>query len=303
MQVLLRDAVDPNLVQTLEGTPTFVHGGPFANIAQGTNTAIATRLALKLNDYVVTEAGFATDLGAEKFIDIKCRIAGLRPQAVVIVATVKAVEWHGGAGEGGGLANLQKHIENIKYFGLKPVVAINRFGDDKPAQLRKIAAFCEQQGVEATIAEHWARGGEGATSLAEAVLRTIKTNRRRKLKFAYPLSMPLEKKIETLARSMYGASGVDFSRVAQRNIDLLTEQGFGKLPICVAKTAASLSDISSVRGRPRNFRITVNELRVSAGARFVVVLAGNIMTMPGMPKVPKAAKIKVLRDGRAVGLT
>jgi len=303
MQVLLRDAVNPNLVQTLEGTPTFVHGGPFANIAQGTNTAIATRLALKLSDYVVTEAGFATDLGAEKFIDIKCRIAGLRPQAVVIVATVKAVEWHGGAGKDGGLANLQKHIENIKYFGLKPVVAINRFSDDKPAQLRKIAAFCEQQGVEALIAEHWARGGEGATSLAEAVLRTIKTNRRRKLKFAYPLSMPLEKKIETLARSMYGASGVDFSRVAQRNIDLLTEQGFGKLPICVAKTAASLSDISSVRGRPRNFRITVNELRVSAGAGFVVVLAGNIMTMPGMPKVPKAAKIKVLRDGRAVGLT
>ena len=171
MQVLLRDAVNPNLVQTLEGTPAFVHGGPFANIAQGTNTAIATRMALKLSDYVVTEAGFATDLGAEKFIDIKCRIAGLKPQAVVIVATAKAVAWHGGAKEDGGLANLQKHIENIRHFGLKPVVAINRFSDDKPAQLRKIVKFCEQQGVEAAIAEHWARGGEGATDLAESVLR------------------------------------------------------------------------------------------------------------------------------------
>jgi formate--tetrahydrofolate ligase len=302
MQVLLRDAVNPNLVQTLEGTPAFVHGGPFANIAQGTNTAIATRMALKLSDYVVTEAGFATDLGAEKFIDIKCRIAGLRPQAAVIVATVKAVAWHGGARQGGGLANLQKHIENIKFFGLKPVVAVNRFADDKPAQLRKIVKFCEQQGVEAAVAEHWARGGEGATEVAEAVLRSIKGNRRRKLKFAYPLSMPLDKKIDTLARNLYGASGVDFDRAALHDIDLLTERGFGKLPICVAKTAASLSDVPSVRGRPRNFRITVNELRLSAGAGFIVVIAGNIMTMPGLPKVPAAARIRVLKDGRAVGL-
>ncbi len=302
MQVLLRDAVNPNLVQTLEGTPAFVHGGPFANIAQGTNTAIATRMALKLSDYVVTEAGFATDLGAEKFIDIKCRIAGLRPQAAVIVATVKAVAWHGGARQGGGLANLQKHIENIKFFGLKPVVAVNRFADDKPAQLRKIVKFCEQQGVEAAVAEHWARGGEGATEVAEAVLRSIKVNRRRKLKFAYPLSMSLDKKIDTLARNLYGASGVDFDRAALHDIDLLTERGFGKLPICVAKTAASLSDIPSVRGRPRNFRITVNELRLSAGAGFIVVIAGNIVTMPGLPKVPAAARIRVLKDGRAVGL-
>jgi formate--tetrahydrofolate ligase len=302
MQVLLRDAVNPNLVQTLEGTPTFVHAGPFANIAQGTNSAIATRMALKLSDYVVTEAGFATDLGAEKFIDIKCRIADLKPQAIVIVATVKAVDWHGGAKKDGGLENLRKHIENIKHFGLMPVVAINRFIDDKPAQLRKIVKFCEQQGVEAVVAEHWARGGEGATDLAEAVLRSIKVNRRRKLKFAYPLSMPLDKKIDTLARNFYGASGVDFDRAAQNDIELLTERGFGKLPICVAKTAASLSDIPSMRGRPRDFRITVNELRVSAGAGFIVVIAGNIMTMPGLPKVPAAAKIKVLRDGRAVGL-
>ncbi len=302
MQVLLRDAVNPNLVRTLEGTPAFVHAGPFANIAQGTNSAIATRMALKLSDYVVTEAGFATDLGAEKFFDIKCRIAGLKPQAVVIVATAKAVEWHGGARENGGLANLQKHIENIKHFGLKPVVAINRFSDDKPAALRKIVAFCEQQGVEAVIAEHWARGGQGATNLAEAVLRAIKANGRRKLKFAYPLSMPLDKKIDTLARNLYGASGVDFDRAAHNDIELLTKRGFGKLPICVAKTAASLSDIPSVRGRPRDFRIRVKELRLNAGAGFIVVMAGNIMTMPGLPKVPAAAKIKVLRDGRAVGL-
>ena len=302
MQVLLRDAVNPNLVQTLEGTPAFVHAGPFANIAQGTNTAIATRMALKLSDYVVTEAGFATDLGAEKFIDIKCRIAGLKPQAVVIVATAKAVAWHGGAKENGGLANLQKHIENIKHFGLEPVVAINRFSDDKPAALRKIVAFCKQQGVEAAIAEHWARGGKGATDLAEAVLRAIKANGRRKLKFAYPLSMPLDKKIDTLARKLYGASGVDYDRAAQNDIELLTKRGFGKLPICVAKTAASLSDMPSARGRPRNFRIKVTELRINAGAGFIVVIAGNIMTMPGLPKVPAAAKIRVLRGGRATGL-
>ncbi len=303
MQVLLRDAVNPNLVRTLEGTPAFVHAGPFANIAQGTNSAIATRMALKLSDYVVTEAGFATDLGAEKFIDIKCRITGLKPQAVVIVATAKAVAWHGGTRENGGLANLQKHIENIKHFGLKPVVAINRFSDDKLAQLRKIVAFCEQQGVEAAIAEHWARGGKGATDLAEAVLRSIKANGRRKLKFAYPLTTPLDKKIDTLARNLYGASGVDFDPAAQNDIEFLTKRGFGKLPVCVAKTAASLSDIPSVRGRPRNFRIRVRELRLNAGAGFIVVMAGNIMTMPGMPKVPAAAKIKVLRDGRAVGLS
>ena len=302
MQVLLRDAVNPNLVQTLEGTPAFVHAGPFANIAQGTNTAIATRMALKLSDYVVTEAGFATDLGAEKFIDIKCRIAGLKPQAVFIVATAKAVAWHGGAKENGGLANLQKHIENIKDFGLEPVVAINRFSDDKPAALRKIVAFCKQQGVEAAIAEHWARGGKGATDLAEAVLRAIKANGRRKLKFAYPLSMPLDKKIDTLARKLYGASGVDYDRAAQNDIELLTKRGFGKLPICVAKTAASLSDMPSARGRPRNFRIKVTELRINAGAGFIVVIAGNIMTMPGLPKVPAAAKIRVLRGGRATGL-
>jgi formate--tetrahydrofolate ligase len=303
MQVLLRDAVHPNLVQTIEGTPAFVHGGPFANIAQGTNTALATRMALKLADYVVTEAGFATDLGAEKFFDIKCRIAGLKPKAVVIVATAKAVAYHGGSAKDGGLANLAKHIENIRLFGLNPVVAINRFPDDKPAELKKIVRFCAKEKVEAVVATHYADGGAGATDLAEAVLRSLEQNKRAKLKFPYPLNAGLKQKIEALAKKLYGASGVDFERAAEMDIDLLTKQGFAGLPVCVAKTSASLSDDATLKGRPRRFRITVNELRVSAGAGFVVVICGNIMTMPGLPKVPAAARIKVLADGRAVGLS
>ena len=303
MQVLLRDAIHPNLVQTREGTPAFIHGGPFANIAQGTNTAIATRMALKLADYVVTEAGFATDLGAEKFFHIKCRIAGLKPSAVVIVATAKAVAWHGGGGAKGGLGNLLKHIENIRLFGLEPVVAINRFDDDTPADLRKIVNFCARHGAEAVVAEHYARGGEGATDLADAVERAIQKNRRRKFRFLYPLEASLGAKIEKLAREVYGADGVDYDRSAETDMELLTRHGFDKLPVCVAKTPVSLSDTASLRGRPKGFRITVNELRVSAGAGFVVVICGNIMTMPGLPKVPAAARIKVLPDGRAVGLS
>ncbi len=303
MQVLLRDAIHPNLVQTAEGTPAFVHAGPFANIAQGTNSAIATRTALKLADYVVTEAGFATDLGAEKFFDIKCRIAGLKPSGVVIVATAKAVAYHGGATKGGGLDNLAKHIENVRLFGLDPVVAINRFADDKPAELKRIVRFCEKQEVEAVVAEHFAEGGAGATDLAEAVVRATDNHKRRKLKFLYPLDRPLRKKIEMVAKKAYGADGVDFERAAETELDLLEQQGFGKLPICVAKTSASLSDDSKRRGRPRDFRITVNEVRLSAGAGFVVVIAGNIMTMPGLPKVPAAARIRVLPDGTATGLS
>ncbi len=302
MQVLLRDAIHPNLVQTAEGTPAFVHGGPFANIAQGTNSAIATRTALKLADVVVTEAGFATDLGAEKFFDIKCRIAGLKPNAVVIVATAKAIAWHGGAKSGGGYDNLAKHIENIQHFGLKPVVAINRFADDKPAELRRIVRHCEKLGVEAQVAEHFARGGKGALELADAVRRAIRANARRRFKFAYPLNYSLEKKIETVAKKLYGARAVEFDRQARVDLELLTERGFSNLPICMAKTAASLSDDGKKRGRPRNFTITVNELRLSAGAGFVVVICGNIMTMPGLPKVPAAARIKVMADGTAKGL-
>jgi formate--tetrahydrofolate ligase len=295
MQVLLRDAIHPNLVQTAEGTPAFVHAGPFANIAQGTNSAIATRMALKLADVVVTEAGFGTDLGAEKFIDIKCRLAGLKPDAVVIVATAKAVELHG-------LDNLAKHIENVGHFNLVPVVAINRFPDDRPSALKRIVRFCESRGIEATVATHYADGGAGATDLAEAVLRSMRRNRRRKLRFLYALDAPLTKKIEAVARKVYGAAGVDYDRAAVTDMQLLEKHGFDRLPICVAKTNMSLSDDPKVPGRPSGFRITVNELRVSAGAGFVVVIAGNIMTMPGLPKVPAAARIRVLPDGTATGL-
>ena len=302
MQVLLRDAIHPNLVQSMEGTPAFVHGGPFANIAQGTNTAVATRLALKLADYVVTEAGFATDLGAEKFFHIKCRLAGLQPSAAVIVATAKAVAYHGGFKETGGLGNLAQHIENIRLFGLEPVVALNHFADDKPADLARIIKFCERQGVDAVIADHYFKGGEGARALAEAVVRVAEKHRR-KLRFLYPLDAPLDKKIEILAKRLYGADGVDFVRAAQSDFELLNRHGFARLPVCIAKTPMSLSDDPQRRGRPQGFRITVNELRISAGAGFVVVICGNIVTMPGLPKVPAAARIKVLSSGQAVGLT
>jgi len=301
MQVLMRDAIHPNLVQSMEGTPAFVHGGPFANIAQGTNTALATRLALKLADYVVTEAGFATELGAEKFFDIKCRSNGLKPAAAVIVVTAKAVAYHGGAS--GGLGNLAKHIENIRAFGIEPVVGINRFADDKPADLKRIVNFCEKQGVEAAVADHYFEGGAGAVELAGAVVRCVERNRRRKFRFAYPLELSLEKKIERLARLLYGADGVDFDRSAETDMDLLQRHGFDRLPICVAKTAMSLSDDASLRGRPKGFRLNVNELRLAAGAGFVVVICGNIVTMPGLPKEPSAARIQVLPDGRATGLS
>jgi len=302
MRVLLRDAIDPNIVQTMEGTPAFVHGGPFANIAQGTNTAIATRMALKLSDYVVTEAGFATDLGAEKFFHIKCRIAGLRPSAAVIVATARAVEYHGGFTRDGGLGNLEKHIENIRLFGLEPVVAINRFDGDKARDLGRIASFCGKLGVEAAVATHFKDGGKGAEDVATAVLRAAEKSGK-KLNFLYPLSMPLEAKIETVAKAVYGASGVSFDHGTRAELALAAKHGYGKLPVCIAKTPLSLSDDPKLRGRPRDFRISVNEIRVSAGAGFVVAICGNIVTMPGLPKVPAAARIKILSNGKAVGLT
>jgi formate--tetrahydrofolate ligase len=303
MQVLLRDAIHPNLVQSLEGTPAFVHGGPFANIAQGTNSTISTRMALKLGDYVVTEAGFATDLGAEKFFDIKCRLAGLKPAGAIIVGTARAVAYHGGFTAAGGLGNLAKHIENIRLFGLDPVVALNRFPDDKPQDLARIIQFCANQDVEAVIGDHYARGGEGAVDLAQAVLRMIEKNRRRKLRFPYALDLPLDRKVEAVARKLYGADGVEFDPGARRELDLLNRHGFGNLPVCIAKTPLSLSDDPALRGRPRGFRIRVNELRISAGAGFVVVICGNIVTMPGLPKVPAAARIKMSPTGQASGLT
>jgi formate--tetrahydrofolate ligase len=303
MQVLMRDSIHPNLVQSLEGTPAFVHAGPFANIAQGTNTCVATRLALKLTDYVVTEAGFATDLGAEKFFHIKCRTAGLNPATAVIVVTTKAIAYHGGFTDDGGFGNLAKHIENIRLFDRDPVVCISHFPDDKAEEYAKIVAFCEELGVEAVVSEHFDKGSAGSTALAEAVLRAIDKNHRKPLRFLYPLEMPIEKKIETIARSLYGADAVDFDRTARSQLGLLAKHGFANLPVCVAKTALSLSDNSDLRGRPRGFRVTVNELRLSAGAGFVVAICGNIVTMPGLPKVPAAAHIKVLPTGQATGLT
>ena len=302
MQVLLRDAIHPNLVQTMEGTPAFVHGGPFANIAQGTNTAVATRMALKLADVVVTEAGFASDLGAEKFFDIKCRISGLNPNGTVIVATVQAVKHHGGFTDDGGLGNLAKHIENVRLFNLEPVVALNRFAGDRDEDLQRIIDFCREQGVEAAVATHFADGGQGALELGEAVLRNIERNRSRKLRFPYPLDMPLKDKIVTLARGLYGARDVDFDRRAKQDLKLLEDTGYGNLPVCIAKTPKSLSDDPRLTGRPRDFLLEVNELRISAGAGFVVVICGEIMTMPGLPKVPAAARIKVMPDGTATGL-
>lgn len=303
MQVLMRDAIHPNLVQSLEGTPAFVHAGPFANIAQGTNTTVATRLALKLADYVVTEAGFATDLGAEKFFHIKCRAAGLQPATVVIVTTAKAIAYHGGFTESRGLGNLAKHIENVRLFGRDPVVCLSHFPDDQPADHARIMKFCDKLGVEAIVSKHYDLGSAGSVALAEAVLRAIEKNRKRKLRFLYPLEASIEKKIEILAKQVYGADGVDFDRTARANLELLVKHGFSQFPVCVAKTAMSLSDNPELRGRPRGFRITVNELRLSAGAGFVVAICGNIVTMPGLPKVPAAARIKVLADGQATGLT
>ncbi|HEY9175074.1 MAG TPA: formate--tetrahydrofolate ligase [Verrucomicrobiae bacterium] len=303
MQVLMRDAIHPNLVQSLEGTPAFVHAGPFANIAQGTNTTVATRLALKLADYVVTEAGFATDLGAEKFFHIKCRAAGLQPATVVIVTTAKAIAYHGGFTESGGLGNLAKHIENVRLFGRDPVVCLSHFPDDQPADHARIMKFCDKLGVEAIVSKHYDLGSAGSVALAEAVLRAIEKNRKRKVRFLYPLEASIEKKIEILAKQVYGADGVDFDRTARANLELLVKHGFSQFPVCVAKTAMSLSDNPELRGRPRGFRITVNELRLSAGAGFVVAICGNIVTMPGLPKVPAAARIKVLADGQATGLT
>ncbi|MBN2035859.1 MAG: formate--tetrahydrofolate ligase [Chitinispirillaceae bacterium] len=303
MQVLLRDAINPNIVQSLEGTPAFVHAGPFANIAQGTNTVLATRMALKLSDYVVTEAGFGTDLGAEKFFHIKCRSAGLSPSAAVIVATVRAIKYHGGMTAAGGLGNLAKHIENIRRFSLEPVVAINRFEGDTRRELNAVLRFCEKQRVRAALAENFREGGQGAAGLAQAVLETIEKNRRKKLSYLYPLSASIEKKVHLIATKLYGAQGVDFDVQARAELALIEKNGYGHLPVCIAKTPLSLSDNPKRPGRPSNFRITVNELRLSAGAGFVVAICGNIVTMPGLPRVPAAARIKILPDGRATGLS
>ena len=312
MAALLKDAINPNLVQTLEHTPAFVHGGPFANIAHGCNSITATRMALKLGDYVVTEAGFGADLGAEKFLDIKCRKAGLKPDAVVIVATVRALKHHGGATKGQlgeedlealekGIPNLLKHIENITVkFGLPAVVAINRFPTDTEAELDLVRRRCQELGVHVALSEVWAKGGEGGLELAEEVLKL--TEQPNTFHMLYEDSLPLREKIAAVVREIYNGDGVDYLPAASRELDKLEALGFGGLPVCIAKTQYSLSDNPSLLGWPKGFRVTVKNVRLSAGAGFVVVLTGDIMTMPGLPKVPAAEKIDVDENGVISGL-
>jgi len=311
LTLLFKDAIKPNIVQTLEGTPAFIHGGPFANIAHGCNSVMATKFALKLADVVVTEAGFGADLGAEKFLDIKCRLSGLRPNAVVIVATVRALKMHGGVSKNNlaeinmealskGFENLEKHIENIKNFGLPAVVAINEFPTDTEEELNFVEQRCQELGASAARSAVFAKGGEGGIKLAEQVESVL--NKNSDFKLTYDDDMSISEKINAVATKIYGADGVDFTSSAKKQLAEIEQLGFNKLPICIAKTQYSLSDDASKLGRPKNFRITVRELKISAGAGFVVVLLGNIMTMPGLPKRPAAENIDITNDGKITGL-
>lgn len=311
MAVLLKDAVKPNLVQTLENTPALMHGGPFANIAHGCNSVRATRLALKLADYTVTEAGFGSDLGAEKFLDIKCRYAGLTPSCVVLVATIRALKYNGGVAKADlgaencealkkGSANLKKHVENLRGFGLPVVVAINRFASDTDAELSTLSNICGEIGVEWALCEHFAKGGEGAMELAEKVAAACEA--KNSFHFLYETDRPVKEKIETIAKNIYGADGVSYSGAAEKAIRDIEGMGKGNLPICVAKTQYSLSDNPALLGRPSGFTVSVKEVRLSAGAGFIVVQTGDIMTMPGLPKAPAANAIDLDETGGIVGL-
>ncbi len=313
MAALLKDALKPNLVQTLEHNPAFVHGGPFANIAHGCNTALATRLALKLADYVVTEAGFGADLGAEKFFDIKCRKAGLRPDAVVIVASVRALKFHGGAARADlgkedaaavakGMANLARHIANVQKFGVPPLVCVNRFGTDSDAELAAAVEGCRALGVKAFVCEHWAKGSEGAVPLARAVAETIAEGKAA-FRMLYPDNMKLIDKIRTIAREIYGAGEVTASKPVLDRLEEFEKLGFGASPVCMAKTQYSFSADPDLRGAPTGFVIPVREVRLSAGAEFVVAICGDVMTMPGLPRVPAAVDVHLERDGRIIGLS
>lgn len=314
MAALLKDALKPNLVQTLEGTPAFIHGGPFANIAHGCNSIMATKMALGLSDYVITEAGFGADLGAEKFLDIKCRMAGIRPSAVVIVATVRALKHHGGVAKDmlaeeniealeAGIPNLMRHVENITHvYNLPVVVAINRFPQDTEAELQLIENKCREMGVNVRLSEVWAKGGEGGTALAEEVVRLCENNEKCEMTFAYELCETIEEKIRNIARRIYRAENVEFTPEAAEKMQKLQELGFGELPVCIAKTQYSFSDNEKLLGAPEGFTLTVRDMKVSAGAGFVVALTGKIMTMPGLPKVPAAEKIDVDENGRITGL-
>jgi len=312
MTALLKEAIKPNLVQTLEGTPAFVHGGPFANIAHGCNSVLATRLALKLSDYTITEAGFGADLGAEKFCDIKCRMTGLKPSACVIVATVRALKMHGGKDKSeltnedlvaleAGLPNLLKHVSNMKnVYGLPVVVAINRFPTDTEKEIELVERKCKELGVNVVLSEVWAKGGEGGIELAKEVVRLCEE--KNNFNYSYPLDMSIKDKIETVAKRIYGADGVEYMPEAEESIKKITELGFDKCPICIAKTQNSLSDNAALKGAPKGFRVTIRNAKISSGAGFVVVYAGNILTMPGLPPVPAAERIDVDDSGVISGL-
>ncbi|MCR5482645.1 MAG: formate--tetrahydrofolate ligase [Clostridia bacterium] len=309
---LLKDALKPNLVQTLEHTPAFIHGGPFANIAHGCNSIMATKVALKLSDYVITEAGFGADLGAEKFLDIKCRMADLRPSAVVVVATVRALKHHGGVAKQNlgkenlealekGLPNLLQHVENITgVYKLPAVVAINRFPTDTEAELKLVEEKCRALGVNVALSEVWGKGGEGGIELAKEVIRLCEE--KSTMEFSYSLDMSISEKIEAIAKKIYHADGVTFAPAAKKAMEQLESIGFGNVPVCIAKTQYSFSDDAKLLGAPKNFNVTIRNMKVSAGAGFIVALAGDIMTMPGLPPVPAAEKIDVDENGKISGL-
>ena len=312
MCALLKDAIKPNLVQTLENTPCLMHGGPFANIAHGCNSVQATKIALKLSDYVITEAGFGADLGAEKFLDIKCRVADLKPSAVVLVATVRALKYNGGVAKADlgpentealkkGIVNLGKHIENLRLYGVPVLVAINRFGSDSDAELALIEEYCKENGADFALSEVFADGGEGGVALAEKLVEILDKDEA-DFKPIYDERLPIKEKIETIVKKIYGGDGVSYTAAASKQIAALEEAGYGKLPVCMAKTQYSLSDDAKLLGRPTGFTVTIKEVHAFAGAGFVTVYAGNIMTMPGLPKAPAAERIDIANDGTIVGL-
>jgi formate--tetrahydrofolate ligase len=312
MAALLKDALAPNLVQTLENNPAFIHGGPFANIAHGCNSVIATKAALKLGDYVVTEAGFGADLGAEKFFDIKCRKAGLKPDCVVLVATIRALKMHGGVAKDDlkrenvealekGFANLNRHVVNLQRYDVPVIVSINRFSTDTEAEVALLKRLCATLGVECVLADHWAEGGAGAVDLAETVVRTIDT-KPSSFHPLYPDDMTLWEKTRTIAQEIYGAADITADKSVRDRFAELEKEGFGKFPICIAKTQYSFSTNPDAKGAPSDFVIPIREVRLSAGAEFVVVICGDIMTMPGLPKVPAANNIELGKDGRIAGL-
>jgi formate--tetrahydrofolate ligase len=313
MTILLRDAIKPNLVQTLEGNPAIIHGGPFANIAQGTNTILATKMGLSLADYVVTEAGFGADLGAEKFMNLKCAYGGLAPKAMVIVATIRALRHHGGATAAElntpdldkvakGFANLEKHIENARKFGLNPIVAINHFVTDTPEEVALLQQLCANIGIKAVLSEGWAKGGNGTTELAEAVVDNI-ANANNKFQKLYDWQQPIKDKIATIAREIYGADGVDYAAKAETDLRRINKLGFAHLPICMAKTQKSFSDNEKLIGRPTNFRITVREFELAAGAGFVIPILGTMMRMPGLPAIPASEGMDIDENGVITGLS